>query len=340
MHKKQYLKIFFVILYILSLSSCIYETKNEKVLTPQRPFSKEELSSMDKEDIVNLFAQKSPSSKESACSANKNMLHITAKNETGKKIFICLFSYIKTRVHSMWRWDKSKVFELDDQDSQIIFTDKILNQRIMKQVYGYLAVFNSLQEAEDSSFELTEDKKMIDLDLLYKLPDKLITIKIEKYGLEKSKLNYEINSKEKKVKTNPELDFVVENQTGKNILATCFLYNQKEGSHNLEPWEFSKTNVVKIKNNQSTTIDLKTVYDEYRWKYMRAILAIFDENSYEHAKEATLELTSSQNKIDLGLLSSNLNRHIIIKIEKYGLSGDFIDFVVKPTQIPKNKIHS
>jgi hypothetical protein len=61
-----------------------------------------------------------------------------------------------------------------------------------------------------------DDAKKLDLDLLYKIGDNAVVIEVEKYGVEEQVFDYHLTSKQiEQLGYQPELDFFVENKTGK-----------------------------------------------------------------------------------------------------------------------------
>lgn len=122
-------------------------------------------------------------------------LDFSVENNTGRTIYVTCFSYIKKRIFSRWRWDKSPVYMLKPQESALVAIDFIPDPLDRKNVYGYLGVFPTEEEAEAATYELTEESRLLDLDLLKNLYGKKVTIEIEKYGLTRELLEYDFVKK-------------------------------------------------------------------------------------------------------------------------------------------------
>jgi hypothetical protein len=256
-------------------------------------------------------------------------LDFLVQNIAGKTIYVTCFSYIKKRLFTRWRWDKSDIYKIEPGQTVTVDIDTIPDEQERKNVYGYLAVFNNEQEANDSIYELLDDKVKVDLDLLYKLKNEVVKIGIEKYGIKGKLLDYAFEPINKKRATPPELDFFVENKTGKTLYLACFVYQLKE---DLPVWRYDKTDVIKLMPNETKIIDVDTIAGKYERVYVRGYLAVFDENEKEKADQATYELLAPKNKISLERLAALKNKKVVLEIEKYGVEGDIIDYEVKPVR--------
>jgi len=257
----------------------------------------------------------------------KEELDFEVLNLTGKKIYLACFTYIKKMAFTRWYWDKSQVHELDEGQSVIIDIDSIEDEKDRENVYGYLAVFDNKEEAEDSIYELLDDDYKIDIDKIIKLKDKRVVLGIEKYGFKEELLDFAIIDKERE--RIPELDFFVENQTGRNLFVTCFVYQKKE---NHPIWRYDKTPVKKIAPGQMAIMDVDTIAQKYDRVYLRGFLGVFDETEEKLAQESTYELLAPNNKIDLGRIMLFRDKKVILEPERYGLLGDIIKFSAKPTK--------
>ncbi|MCF7899587.1 hypothetical protein K9L05_02980 [Candidatus Babeliales bacterium] len=276
-------------------------------------------------------------SKFDSCQNNKriklteeDVLDFAVKNKTGGTIFVTCFYYIQTEPFTRWRWDKSKVYKIEQGQKAIIDLDVIPDVLIRRNVYGYLAVFASEKKAQESIFETLDERHLLDLDLLYKLKNKKIAVKIEKYGYKDYLLDYDVEyllPEEKDTLIKSEVDFLVKNNTGKPVLVTCFVYQKKE---NRPIWQYSKTPVIKLENNQLGIVDVDTivqrVYKEEDIENIFAYLAVFDENEKEDAQDSTYELLKEYKKLYVGPLILLKDKKIVLEIEKYGIAGDFIDY--------------
>ncbi|KKQ32460.1 MAG: hypothetical protein US49_C0007G0002 [candidate division TM6 bacterium GW2011_GWF2_37_49] len=281
---------------------------------------------------------------------NEKQLSFGVENTTGQTIYVACFAYIKKRAAGKWRWHKSPVQKLEDNKKIEICTDEIEDAEDRADVFGYLGVFEDLNDAEESTYEMLSDKKKIDLDLIAQLKDKTVKIEIEKYGFRGSFYDYDFVKTSNQKNDTPELDFVVENKTGKAIWTTCFVYEKKaksswlakktteswtdidESRDDMSIWRFDKTPVIKIKSTESGIIDVDTIIEPRDRTYVRGYLVIFDEDERQLAENATYELLpENTKKLDLGRLVNIKNKKIEIYAEKYGTS-DFIDYTVQPAK--------
>ena len=322
--------ILFLITLILTLPSCVKDSKFTRNPKDEDlkllPYEKRLL--LEEEYLEKLESKhtKNKSAKNKQIKNNKYELDFTVKNQTGKDIYVVCFSYINKTMFGQWRWDKSKVYKLSKNQTAFIDIDTINDKEHRDNVYGALGVFNNLEEAEDSTYELLSEKRKLDLDRLYKLKNKTVEIGVEKYGFKKDLLDFKITPDPK---TQRELDFVVENKTGHNLWICCFVYQKKE---DMPVWRFDKTNVQLIKNNKSVIIDVDTITNKHNRVYTSGFLGIFDEKQKKEAEKSTYELLKPENKIGLGKLAGLRNKKIVLEIEKYGFENDFIDISIKPTK--------
>jgi hypothetical protein len=270
-------------------------------------------------------------------------LDFEVQNQTGKTIYITCFSYIKKRMFGPWRWDKSKIYELKTNEAVFVAIDEIEDIQDRKNIFGYLGVFDNKTAAEDSTYELMDDQNKLDLDRLNDLNGKKVTINIERYGQKGEFLDFDFVDKQSLVKRKKiagELDFAVENRTGKPILATCFVYLKKakakwldikDERDDMEVWRYDKTEIVKIDPGKTEMVDVDTIYEDRDRTNVRGILAVFDEDERDEAEKATYQLIGDSRKLIIGEPLIRLHgKKIAITVEKYGLNNDFIDFVVKP----------
>lgn len=282
-------------------------------------------------------------------------LDFEVENKTGKIVYVTCFSYLKKRDFGRWRWDKSPIYRLDVNQSQQISIDYVGDDYTRKNVFGYLGIFKTEKKAIDSILELLPDKNKLDLDQLMYLHNKKVTLEIEKYGFKGEFFEFDFVEKSKyaqqKIKNQtPELDFVVENRSGKPILATCFVYQKRakgtwfaavDEKDDMEVWRFDKTPLIEIQPDELGIIDVDTITENRDRTYTRGYLAIFDTDERKIAEESTYELLGSHRKLNLGLLSQLKNKKIVIEIERYGIAEDFVDFVIKPIKrIDFTKIHN
>lgn len=281
---------------------------------------------------------------------NAKKLSFGVENTTGQTIYVACFAYIKKRASGKWRWQKSPVQKIDDNHKIEICTDEIEDDEDRENVFGYLGVFENLEKAEDATFETLSDKKKIDLDLIAQLKDKTVKIEIEKYGILGSFYDYDFVKKSDSKIQIPELDFEIENKTGKSIWATCFVYQKKaksswlakktteswseigETRDDMSVWRFDKTSVIKINPDELGKIDIDTIIEPRDRIYIRGYLVLFDEDEQQLAENATYELLpENTKKLDLGRLIDLKNKKITIYAEKYGTTN-LIDYTTQPTK--------
>jgi hypothetical protein len=267
-----------------------------------------------------------------------NELDFDVENKTGKAIFATCFAYVHKGDFRHWRWDKSPVVEIPDGTIKTIDVDTIGDTQDRESTYGYLGVFNDKKSADEAVIELTDERNLLDVDRIVDLRGKKVSVQIEKYGL-KEFLEYDFTAQEAAKTKSTELDFMVENNTGKTIIVCCFVY-EKRGKGRWIPelddkddatvWRFDKTPLITLKPGQKATLDVDTIIADRDRDYVRGYLAIFDANERSKAEQSTYELLESSRKLNLGLLSTVKNKKIIIGIEKYGIMPNFIDYTTKP----------
>lgn len=269
-------------------------------------------------------------------------LDFEVENKTGRAIFVTCFSYLRQRDFGRWRWDKSPVYKVDDDASVVVNISDVSNPQDREHVYGYLGVFRTQKAAEDATYELTSDKKLLDLDLLYKLKDKKVTIEVEKYGIKGEFYEYDFVRKDDIQSDVPLLDFPVKNDTGKPIFVICFVYQKKakgrwmetmEEKDDMSVWRFDKTPIIKLMPQETGMIEVDKILGSRDRTYVRGYLAIFDEDEEKLAQDATYELLESRHKLHLGDLDRLKNSTVVINVEMYGIKENFVDFTIKPTRV-------
>ncbi len=334
------------------LAAKVTTTNSQTLTTPQQiilPQNAVKETKNSKAKIINLKPKEG--------TLRNYELDFEVENKTGKTIYVVCFSYINKRPASRWRWDKSSIYKIEDNESVIIDLDTIQDEENRNKTFGYLGIFDNKKEADDSTIELLDDNKKIDLDIIAQLHGKKVTIEIEKYGIlgEFYDFDFKAIDKKKEDKKQPELDFYVENKTGKTILVTCFVYEKKAKGNwlaqktkeswttdedirdDMAVWRFDKTPIIKLKHNESGLIDVDTIIEPRDRIYIRGYLAIFDEDEQDLADKSIYELLPPRRRLDLGKLIELKHKKISIYTERYGASGNFIDYVVKPTQKPDIK---
>ncbi len=260
-------------------------------------------------------------------STNNKELDFEIENQTGKAIYITCFSYIQKEPTTRWHWDKSAIYKIEDKNNIIVNIDTIPDKDNRENTFGYLAIFENELEAHESIYELTPDKNKIDIDKIYSLSNKKVVITIEKYGIKKEKLDFKIEDKFKKKTIPPELDFIVQNNTGKIIFITGFIYQVEDNIRSV--WNYDKTPVQKLKPGQQILIDVDTIKKHRDRKYMLGFLGVFEEHEEQQAHNSTYELLDGKNKITLGSISKLKNKKVIIEVEQYGSIGSITEFDIK-----------
>lgn len=268
-------------------------------------------------------------------------LDFEVENLTGKTIYVTCFSYLRRRIHDRWHWSKSPIYELTSQSKVVVAVAQTVYEDDYNSVFGFLGVFDTKKKAEDSIYELMQDEEKIDLDLLFKLKGKKVTINIENYGFKKPFYDYDFVTKDKKERTDiPELDFYVLNDTGKTIFVCGFTYMKKaKGSwvaaldkDDMAVWRFDKTKVLKLAPHDYGYIDVDTIASKYDRDFATGFVAVFDEHEEKLANEATFELVDSRRKLDIGNLKNFKNGLVVIDVQKYGIKEDLVEYTVKPVR--------
>lgn len=256
----------------------------------------------------------------------QDQLTVRCSNKSNKSLILCCFYYTKLRQNAYWRWMKSPLYFLENNDEctiPIIAMDDLL---VKQEIIGYLGIFHSKEEAEAATFECLREEQKIDLDYLLELRNTSIEIIINQYGFKKEQIDYRRKADKQEYVVQPELDFMIENRTGKPLLACCFVYQKNSDQDNLMPWKYHKTKIQKIMPNESMLVDIDTIKELYDWIYMRGFLALFEADQMTAAEEATYELLKPEQKINLGRLADVLGKKILITVEKYGSAKKIFEF--------------
>lgn len=261
-------------------------------------------------------------------------------NVSGVSLYTTCFAYIKPRHFNRWRWRKTEVKEVKP-GATIPISMRVLDDHEDKlHIFGALGVFSNRTEAEESTYELLRDENKLDLDLLSGIENKTIVVGIERYGFHEPFYDYDFVEKQaKKDGAATELDFFVQNQTGRTIFITGFIYSKKakgrwiaaeDEKDDMSVWRFYKTKVLRLEQGQTGYIDIDSIIPKRDRSFVRGYLGIFDEDHENDAHSKTFELLSDAEKINLGLLTRRQGRTIILEVERYGVANDIIDFTVKP----------
>lgn len=304
------------------------------------------------------IAPAQPKTKNSLTPEVKKELDFLVENKTGKTIYVTSFVYLKRHRFSRWRWHKSPVYKIEDKTLITIDIPSIEDDLDRDNTFGYLAVFNTFEEADDAIYELLPDKNKIDLDILVHLSGKKVTIEIEKYGKE-TFYEYDFTpTKPDEQKHIPELDFAVENKTGKTIHVVGFTFQKRakgtwlaqktkevwssedDTRDDMSTWRFDKLPLITLKPGEKGIMDVDTIIEKRDRNEVQGYLAIYDEDELEEAQNAIYELLPEEKKITLGKLSAGVaQKKVVITIDQYGTLGDIIDFKIqKPTRIDFKKI--
>jgi hypothetical protein len=323
-------KIFFLLITLFLLPHC---NKKATVKTDKNKYSLFKGGNIPPKSTTITTETKTAPITPKATNNNNEELDFEVKNDTGKTIFATCFSYIQKEPFTHWRWDKSPVYKIEHGKTAIINIDTIPDKQNQKSVYAYLAIFDDEKKARASIYELVDDTKKIDLNKLYNLIGKTVTIKVERYGFKKELLDFAIVDQIKeREEVQPELDFVVENGNGKTIFVTVFTYQIKDDIRSV--WNYDKSAVYKLKPGEQVVIDIDTIDSERNRKYMSGFLAVFDEHEEKLARESTYELLPSKYKIPLGRLSHLEGEKVVIEVEQYGAVGELTEFDIRPAQSP------
>jgi hypothetical protein len=125
------------------------------------------------------------------------LLDYFVKNETGKPIYVCGFTYMKKAKGTwvaaiadkddmaVWRYDKSQVLKLDPDQTGAITIDTNDAQRDREYMIAFLGIFNEHEQkmAEESTYELLAPENKVHLGPLVSVAGKTIALEIEQYGL-------------------------------------------------------------------------------------------------------------------------------------------------------------
>ena len=261
-------------------------------------------------------------------------------NVSGVSLYTTCFAYIKPRHFNRWRWRKTEVKEVKP-GATIPISMRVLDDHKDKfHIFGALGVFSNRIEAEESTYELLRDENKLDLDLLSEIENKTIVVGIERYGFREPFYDYDFVDKQAKQHgATTELDFFVQNQTGRTSFITGFIYSKKakgrwiaaeDEKDDMSVWRFYKTKVLRLEQGQTGYIDIDSIIPKRDRSFVRGYLGVFDEDHENDAHSKTFELLSDAEKINLGLLTRRQGRTIILEVERYGIANDVIDFTVKP----------
>lgn len=261
-------------------------------------------------------------------------------NVSGTTLYVSCFSYLKLHRFNRWRWRKSEVKEIKPGEKISCVTRILEDPKDFGNIFGALAVFSQRQDAEAATYELLRDENKLDLDLLIDIENKTVVVGVERYGFREPFFDYDfVKDKETPTDLQTELSFFVQNQTGRPVFITGFIYSKKakgrwiaavEDKDDMSVWRFYKTKVLRLENGQTGFVDVDSIIPQRDRSYVRGYLGIFDEDHEKDAHNKTYELLSEQEKINLGPLTSRQGRTIILEVERYGVANDVIDFTVKP----------
>ena len=309
-------------------------TKKQKATPPAQAKEETDPEKMNKTELIEyckkLSGKPAKSPTNNSSESEEATLSFSVKNATRQTLFVTCFAYLQKHSYSSWRWDKSAVYQLKPNQERLIEIDKTFSKEVAENIYGYLAVFNTQEEAEEATYELLDDAKKLDLDLLHKIGQNVVTIEVEKYGVEEQIFDYHLTGRQiEQLGYQPELDFFVENKTGKTIHITCFVYEQQEDSVDTAVWKYVKTPVQTLDAGEMGIIDIASIKDSYNVLYTRGSLGIFEEDEEELANKATFQLIPEKKIVKLDRLSALRGKKVVLNVEKYGSSGEFLDYVIK-----------
>jgi len=273
---------------------------------------------------------------------DKNSLDFMVENIIGKTIYVTCFVYLRKDVYTRWRWVKSNIYTIAYNQTAMIKIPSIASDSDRESTFGYLGIFDTKEEADDSTYELAPDRNKLDLDLIAKLKNKKVILQTEKYGFKKRQFKFDfIDIKKKNEKKTPSLDFLVENLTHKTINICGFYYTKiakgtwiaaVDGKDDMAIWHYDKTPVLQLKHGDSGHVVFDKIETNRDRQNVIGFLGVFDENEKDIAEKATYELLSPQHKLPLGKLTEIANKKITLEIEQYGIQGDLIDYAIKPVK--------
>ncbi len=118
-----------------------------------------------------------------------------------------------------------------------------------------------------------------------------------------------------------ELDFDVENKTGKTLFVASFSYQRRR---NFERWRWIKSPVYEIAPYQTVTIDVDTIPEKLDRTFVFGYLGIFSTKG--EADDAVFELLKDKQKLDLDQLINLKGKKVTLLIENYGMKGEVLDY--------------
>lgn len=351
---KQQIMSFMFICYLFFISNCAFK-KDE----PQPPFTPSlvqqtlvipemplyQSGRMPSRAMPAMPLTAAPILKHAMIEHERKGLDFEVENRTGKTIFVTCFSYTRRNNVARWRWEKSPIYEIGQGQRGAIAVSDVEDPRDRKNVFGYLALFNTFNAAQDAVYELLPDNVQIDLDQLEKLKDKCVVIEVEKYGAKG--MHYEYDFIKKKVdRNNPDeqensLDFPIENRTGRPVFVVCFTYQKQAkgywfgalgGKDDMALWHYAKEPILKLMPNQTDIMHVTRVAKGRDHIYVQGFLGVFSENEAHLADAITYERLPSKRRLALGRLFQLEGKKVVLDVEKYGIANDVIDYRIKPTQ--------
>ncbi len=260
------------------------------------------------------------------------------ENKTGKVLYVVGFIHAQRHIFDRWRWHRTQVYGIDPHKTVTVEFIKIPKDIDEQSVFGVLGVFETEQEAENATYELLDDSQRLDLHLMSKLKGKKVVIEVERYGFKKPFYDFDFVKKQEARKRSPELDFLVENGTGKPIIVCGFVYQRKaktswlqvlKGKDDASQWRFDKTPLVRLEPGQQGVIDVDSIEGDRDREYVQGFVAVFGEGEETLAQTATYELLEPWRKLTIGPLYRLKDKKVIIAVERYGIAGDIINFTPK-----------
>lgn len=338
--------IFSLVVWFSGFSSCSYfssstslGSKTNVVSQPRIPaLTDSDLENKSKDELVLILRGLARESDNASAIVDlRKSLSFRVKNLTPKLIFVTCFYWMKNKPEGPWRWDKTKIYSLNPNEMKFVVLDEIEDERDRKDVYGYLAVFANEEDANKAVIERTEEDKLLALNKVYDLKNKIVSIEIKKYGLIGESLSYQSVATNSGHQESKILNLIVENQSGKDLLICLFVYEQPEKTFSFDTWRYDKTEVQLFRAGEVKRINLPPVFDEYRYSYIRGVLGVFDLKDKVIAENTTFELAPAENKLALGVLSVLKGKKIVVGVEKYGIFNNFIDYTIKPAAFLNKK---
>lgn len=208
-------------------------------------------------------------------------------NQTTRTLFVTCFYWAKRDDAIVWRWYKTPIYELAPHEKTVIDFERFANEEERMEIYGWLAVFDTVVDADVATFATTPDEKKIPLGKLaslkkiehHQLIENQVVLLEDTYEFKQDFIDYRIEPQNPEQRVHlPELDFWVENQMDAPALVNCFVYERNQGS---AQWEYDSTEIIRIMPGERKKINITTTTDPYDWVHVHGYLGVYVEDD-EH----------------------------------------------------------